>query len=172
MVVGPKKRLPHERSRGHPSRVRTAFVRSSAVALLLLVAIPFVGCASAPHGPMTTEEIAEANRGLDARLQGSWKIGSFTPDAPLGVTLDAMLAYHKQIMVVHFENGRIRADSPGINFDRRYEVRNADGERFQLVAYDDTGTPQLSYCSFEADGTLRIWMTSPWKGVGTLVRGF
>lgn len=127
-------------------------------------------CGSANEGPRTPDEIAIANRNADVRLQGSWRIGSFTPDEPLGPTLDAMLAYHKGVMVVYFANGRIHADSPGITFDRRYEVRNADGERFQLLAYDDTGTPQLSYCSFEPDGSVRIWMTSPWKGVGTLIR--
>ena len=139
--------------------------------LSLAVAVVLAsGCGSEAQGPRSAEQVAAANREVDARLLGAWRIGSFTPDEPLGPTLEAMLAYHKQIMVVRFENGRIRADSPGITFDRRYEVRNADGLQFQLVAYDDTGTPQLSYCSFETNGSLRVSMTSPWKGVGTLVR--
>jgi hypothetical protein len=135
-----------------------------------LAACSLAACGPATSGPRSADEVAQNNRDIDARLQGAWRIGSFQPDEPLGPTLDAMLAYHRQIMVVSFGNGRIRADSPGITFDRRYQVQNADGERFQLVAWDDTGTPQLSYCMFDPDGTLRVWMTSPWKGVGTLVR--
>lgn len=137
----------------------------------LVVALALgAGCGPSATGLKSPEEIAAQNRDVDARLQGAWRIGGFKPDEPLGPTLDAMLAYHESVMVVYFANGRIHADSPGITFDRRYEVRNADGDLFQLVAWDDTGTPQLSYCSFDPDGSVRVWMTSPWKGVGTLVR--
>jgi hypothetical protein len=132
-------------------------------------ALALVSC-GARSGEASADPSGSENRAIDARLQGAWRIGGFTPDEPLGPVLDRMLTYHEQVMVVHFENGRIRADSPGVYFDRRYEIRAANGDRFQLVAYDDTGTPQLSYCDFEPDGSLRVWMTSPWKGVGTLLR--
>ncbi|MFO0618624.1 MAG: hypothetical protein U0414_38890 [Polyangiaceae bacterium] len=146
--------------------------RSVARALLLVgLAVGSVGLGGCSGGgPRTADEIELENRNVDARLQGSWRIGEFKPDQPLGPVLDDMLAYHQQQMIIHFGSGRMWADSPGISFDRRYQVQNAMGDRFQIVAYDDTNTPQLSYCDFEPDGSLRVWMTSPWKGVGTLVR--
>lgn len=110
------------------------------------------------------------NRALETRLVGTWRIHDFTPDTPLGPALDALLAFHKERMVVTFGGGRITAESPGVTFDRRYEVRDAELDRFRLIAYDETGTPQDSYCTFLPDGALRVSMTSPWKGVGTLVR--
>lgn len=142
---------------------------SKIVATAVAAALVFgAGCSGS--GSRTPDEIAAENRNADVRLQGAWRIGSFKPDEPLGPVLDEMLTYHQGQMILHFEGGRMWADSPGINFDRRYEVQNAMGDRFQIVAYDDTGTPQLSYCDFEQDGSLRVWMTSPWKGVGVLLR--
>lgn len=137
------------------------------VLALALVGSSTTGCSS---GPRSADDIATENRNIDARLQGPWRIGNFKPDEPLGPVLEEMLAYHQEQMIIHFDGGRMWADSPGISFDRRYEVQNAMGERFQIVAYDDTGTPQLSYCNFESDGSLRVWMTNPWKGVGVLLR--
>lgn len=137
-----------------------------------VVAAVAIGCATgcSGSGPRTADEVAAENRNVDGRLQGAWRIGEFKPDEPLGPVLEEMLVYHQGQMIIHFEGGRMWADSPGISFDRRYQVQNAMGDRFQIVAYDDTGTPQLSYCDFEPDGSLRVWMTSPWKGVGTLLR--
>jgi hypothetical protein len=139
-------------------------------AFILSIAATLAGACGASQGGASNDDANADNRAIDARLQGAWKIGSFTPSEPLGPVLDNMLAFHERVMVIHFEGGRIRADSPGIFFDRRYTVVNATGERFQIIAYDDVGTPQLSYCDFELDGSLRVWMTSPWRGVGTLVR--
>jgi hypothetical protein len=148
-------------------------IRSSRNVVLLLGlafgASTVFGC-GATQGTATGDIGNAENRAIDARLQGPWKIGNFTPEEPFGPVLQGMYNYHQQVMVIYFENGRIRADSPGIFFDRRYEVTNAQGERFQLIAYDETGTPQMSYCDFQPDGSVRVSMTSPWRGVGTLVR--
>lgn len=148
--------------------VRRAAVVAAVALGLALASASSAGCSGS--GPRTPDEIAAENRNVDARLQGAWRIGDFKPDEPLGPVLEEMFLYHQGQMIIHFEGGRMWADSPGISFDRRYEVQNAMGDRFQIVAYDDTGTPQLSYCDFEPDGSLRVWMTSPWKGVGTLLR--
>ena len=128
------------------------------------------GCGGALSGSASSDPVTAENMAVDSRLQGAWKIGDFTPDPPLGPALDQMLAFHKQVMVIYFQNSRIRADSPGITFDRRYEVKNAQGDRFQIIAYDETGTPQLSFCNFMPDGSVRVAMTSPWHGVGSLIR--
>ena len=60
--------------------------------------------------------------------------------------------------------------APGVHFDRRYEVREAVGTRFELVVWDDAGIPQSSRCEFQADGTLRARTTSPWRGDALLAR--
>ncbi len=149
----------------HATVHRRAFVRG-----LLAASATLGGCGGAQAGFSSGDPSGADNAAADGRLQGAWKIGDFTPDQPLGPVLEPMFAYHQRVMVVYFQNGRIRADSPGIFFDRKYEVKNADGDRFQIIAYDETGTPQLSYCNFMSDGSVRVAMTSPWRGIGTLVR--
>lgn len=126
------------------------------------------GCGAAPMA--VPNDPAAENRQVEERLAGNWKIHDFTPDVALGPALDAMLAFHKERMVVSFAGGRVVAQSPGITLDRRYEVKDTSEDRFRLIAYDETGTPQDSYCNFTPEGSLRIRTTSPWLGVGILVR--
>lgn len=144
--------------------------KNAALALILgTFAALSAGCGkSTGQSPADASVLDKAT--IEQRLLGTWRVGYFQPDAPLGGALEAMLAFHQPIMVVRFENQHIRAESPGITFDRRYEVRGVEGDRFHLIAYDETGTPQDSFCAFQPDGSLKVYMTSPWKGVGALVR--
>lgn len=137
--------------------------------ILAFIAALSVGCEPTSAKPPVDASVVDQAT-IERRLIGAWRIGYFRPDAPLGGALDAMLAFHQPIMVVRFENQRMRAESPGITFDRRYEVRGVEGDRFHLISYDETGTPQDAFCSFQPDGSLKVYMTSPWKGEGLLVR--
>ena len=153
--------------RGRRSGLPLELVLAGAVCLA--VALP--GCSSAPTGATTAEMTAASIRAVDERLRGSWRLVSFVPETPLGPALQAMLEYQYQAMVIRFEGGRIKAESPGIHFDRRYEVREVKGDRFTLISYEDGGIPYASVCEFGPNETLIVYsQDAPWKGVGTLRR--
>jgi hypothetical protein len=83
-----------------------------------------------------------------------------------------MLGYYQSSLVIEIQGGRIRALTTGqaLHFDRRYEVREALGIRFQLVVYDDAGVAQTNYCELEPDGTMRVKTQTPWRGDAVLAR--
>ena len=138
-------------------------------AVSLAVALP--GCSSGLTGPTSAEVAAASIKATDERLRGSWRLVSFVPETPLGPALQAMLEFQYQALVIRFEGGRIKAESPGIHFDRRYEVREVKGDRFTLISYEDGGIPYSSVCEFGPNETLLIYsQDAPWKGVGTIRR--
>jgi len=106
------------------------------------------------------------------RLEGDWRLIRFVPAEPLSATLQVMLDYQYQVMVVRIGGGRIVAESPGVHFDRRYEVREVQGDVFKLISYDEGGVPYQSWCRFEPDGIhLSVQsLSAPWRGNATLAR--
>lgn len=129
------------------------------------------GCkGSSGNGP--TDASAADNRAADQRLQGNWRIVDFRPENALDASMAAMLASYQNNMIVQMQNGRMRAITSGqsINFDRRYEIKEALGQRFHLVVYDDAGVAQTNYCEFQPDGSLRVKTQTPWRGDALLGR--
>jgi hypothetical protein len=147
-------------------------IRRRLAALGAVSALLLVGACGGDPGPGPMDATAADNRAADQRLQGRWRLVQFTPTTPLDPAMSSMLAFYQQSMVLEVQGGRIRAVSstPGLHFDRRYEVREALGNRFKLVVYDDAGIAQTNHCEMMADGTLRARMTSPWAGDAVLSR--
>lgn len=140
-------------------------------ALLALCAALAGGCGgSARGGP--TDATAADNRAADQRLQGRWKIAQFRPETPLDPVMASMLGFYQPTMVIEVNEGRIRAitSDGGVHFDRRYEVREALGTRFQIVVYDEANVAQTSYCELQQDGSLRVRTSTPWRGDAQLIR--
>ena len=134
-------------------------------------AVSSVGCGgSGGRGP--TDASAADNRAADQRLQGSWRIVDFKPENALDASMAAMLASYQSNLLMQIQDGRMRAITSGqsINFDRRYEIKEALGVRFHLVVYDDAGVAQTNYCEFQPDGTLRVKTQTPWRGDALLAR--
>ncbi len=141
-------------------------------ALLALCAALAGGCGgSARGGP--ADATAADNRAADQRLQGRWRIAQFRPETPLDPVMASMLGFYQPTMVIEVSGGRIRAitSDGGVHFDRRYEVREAVGARFQIVVYDDANVAQTSSCELQHDGSLRVRTSTPWRGDAQLVRG-
>ena len=120
------------------------------------------------RGPEQSEiELASVRE----RLKGRWKALNFTPEQPLDPTMQVMLQGLYGSMVITFDGSRVVADAPGIHFDRRYEVKEAVGDHFKLVAYDEGGIAYESAGEFRPGGELVLQVrTAPWKGVGTMRR--
>ncbi len=147
--------------------------RRTCAALLVLAALGLAsaGCGGDP-GPGPVDATAADNRAADQRLQGRWRLLQFAPETPLDPGMSSMLAFYQPTMVVEVQNGRIRAlsSAPGLHFDRRYEVRSAVRDHFELVVWDDEGIAQVSHCDFLPDGTLHARTASPWAGNAVLAR--
>lgn len=130
-----------------------------------------VGCSgSSGRGP--TDASAADNRAAEQRIQGNWRIVEFRPENALDPSMAGMLASYQNNMILQIQNGRLRAvtNGPGLNFDRRYEVKEAIGVRFHLVVYDDAGVAQTQYCELLADGNMRVKTQTPWRGDALLAR--
>lgn len=146
-------------------------IRRRAAILVMGSAAALVGCAG-DGGPGPVDATAADNRAADQRLQGRWRLVDFRPETPLDPVMASMLAFYQPTMIIEVAGGRIRAlsSAPGLHFDRRYEVREALGERFDLVVWDDAGVAQTSTCEFQPDGTLRARTMAPWRGDALLAR--
>jgi len=130
------------------------------------------GCKSSGSGQGPTDASAADNRRADERLQGPWRITDFRPETPLDPTMATMLGFYQPTLILEIQQGRIRAitSANDVHFDRRYEVREALGQRFQLVVYDDAGVAQTNYCELQPDGSLRVKTQTPWRGDARLAR--
>lgn len=140
-----------------------------ALGALLAMGVVSLGCGPTVGPQASPQALAQET---SQRLEGDWRLVQFVPAEPLSPTLQAMLEYQYQVLVVHIRGGRIVAESPGIHFDRRYEVREVRGDVFKLISYDEGGVPYESWCRFEPDGIhLSVQsLTSPWRGTATLAR--
>ncbi len=154
-------------------RASLPFSRISLAFALVLAAVAGGGCKGS-SGPGPADASASDNREADKRLQGNWRIVDFRPENALDPSMAGMLASYQNNLIVQVQGGRIRAVTSGqnqsLNFDRRYEIKEAIGVRFHLVVYDDAGVAQTNYCEYQPDGSLRAKMQTPWRGDAILAR--
>lgn len=136
--------------------------------LVALATAPALGCGASQSGP---NDIQRELASVDARLRGAWLLASFAPEMPLEPTMQALLGFQYERLLVTFDGHRLVADSPGIHADRAYQIAQVVGDDFKVVSYDDQGVPYESWCRFAPDGTLTVRSeTPPWRGVATLHR--
>ena len=137
-------------------------------AMLAAVLATFGGC-SEPAPPRDATAAAIAS--IDARLRGSFRLVSFVPEIPLEPMLAVMLQAQYGTLVIRFDGRQLTADSPGVHVVRTYEIREPQGDRFTLVAFDESGVPYDSVCEFSGADQLVVYaQTPPWKGVATIRR--
>ena len=140
----------------------------AALTAVVLAAAPACGGSQEPAGP---DAAAMAIKAAGDRLRGNWKLVQFVPETPLEPMLQALLQMQYQSLTVIFDGTRVRAESPGIHFNRPYLVKEANGDRFKLVSFDESGVPYESQCEFGQGDTLVVYsQTAPWRGVGTMRR--
>lgn len=139
-----------------------------AFAFVALTTATALGCGGSPAGP---NDIQRELASVDARLRGAWKLASFAPEMPLEPTMQALLSFQYDRLVVRFDGKRFVADSPGLHADRAYQIAQVVGDDFKVVSWDDQGVPYESWCRFAPDGSLNVRSeTAPWRGVATLHR--
>jgi hypothetical protein len=143
--------------------------RSGGASLSLVLLAALAGaCAHGQEGP-PPDNSAQAIATVDARLKGHWKLDRFQPIEPLGPMLDTLLQFQYQNLAITLDGKRLVADSPGLHIDRAYQVKEAEGDRFKVVVWDDQGVPVESSCNFLQSGQVEASVRSdPWRGTATL----
>ncbi len=138
--------------------------------VLLLAALAQTGCKRGARGE-PTDAAAEARAAANQRLVGTWVLVSFQPRESLEPMLASLLAAQFNALNVQFDGQRMVAQGVGVATERRYEIRDAQFNRFKLVAWDDKGVAYESLAEFRNDNEL--WFdsrTPPWHGTGVLRR--
>ncbi len=143
------------------------------VVLASLMAVAGLGgCGPPPPLPSAAATTAQDTSKADARLRGNWRLEGYRPDVPLEPMFQLLLTQQMQTMVVHFEGGHLRGDSPTLHVDRAYRLSYAAGPYFKLESPDASGATITSTATMADDGSRIAFHTEtdPWKGSGTLVR--
>lgn len=168
LLDSPTGRRMEPRASCYSPGVRLSPWLSCALLVIGLSGLPAAGCKSGGQGP--TDASSADNRRAEERLQGHWRIVDFKPETALDPSMSSMLAFYQSNLVLEIRGGRMRALTSGLHFDRRYEVREALGQHFQLVVYDDAGVAQTNYCELLPDGSLRAKTQTPWRGDALFAR--
>jgi hypothetical protein len=137
----------------------------------LFFALAASGCAASP-GPTSPAQLAiQDQTTTDALLQSSaWQLVSWRPDQPLEAMFSQLLNQQFATMSIHFQNGRLHADSPSVHIDRAYQIRDAAGPQFTLIVTDENGVPIQTTAHIATDGQSIDFrgQSDPWLGTGTI----
>jgi hypothetical protein len=109
---------------------------------------------------------------LDAqeRLQGHWRLDSFTPTTPLGPPFDSLLQAQIGQLELDVQETQILATGAGIEATRRYEIVEATPLGAQVQMMDDAGVRFDIEIRFRGEDIDFTSKTSPWQGQGSLSR--
>jgi hypothetical protein len=104
------------------------------------------------------------------RLQGRWRLQTFTPEAALEAPLQGLLSAELGQLVLTFTGSDYTAVGPGINLSGRFTIQSAENDFLNGTFYDQTGVGYR--ISGQFDGALFRFHAydSPWLGSGTLQR--
>lgn len=104
------------------------------------------------------------------RLQGTWRVQSFTPESPLEAPLQSLLNAELGQLTVTFTGSNYSAVGPGIDISGRFEIQNAGGDILSGTFYDQTGVAYRVSGQFDGPRFLFHSYDSPWLGSGVLQR--
>lgn len=104
------------------------------------------------------------------KLQGSWRVESFTPESPLEAPLQGLLNAQLGSLTVAFQGAQFSATGPGVTMTGHYKVWTAALDQLSGTLYDSTGVGYRIAGQFDGTGFAFRSFDAPWKGQGRLVR--
>jgi len=135
----------------------------------LFAAAPLAVACGGSSGPaMSPAEQDKLN--ARERLQGHWRLDSFTPTTPLGPPFDSLLQAQIGQLELDVQETEILATGAGIEATRRYQIIDATPLGANLQMTDDAGVHfdiEIRFRGADIDFTSK---TSPWQGQGSLSR--
>ena len=112
------------------------------------------------------DPVAEANQ----RLQGSWRVQSFTPEAMLEPPLQSLLNAQLGTLTVVFEGEAFAATGPGVTMNGRVQILSAEGDVLTGTLFDATGVGYRVAGQFQGSMFHFRSHDAPWRGTGVLQR--
>ena len=104
------------------------------------------------------------------RIEGSWRLTSFTPSAPLGPPFDTLVNDQVGRLELTLTQGTLSTTGVGFAVDRRYEITSATPDAAQAVIIDDAGVRYDLDVLFQGQQIHFVSKTDPWRGQGVLTR--
>lgn len=104
------------------------------------------------------------------RLQGSWRVQSFTPEATLEPPLRSLLNAQLGALTVVFEGETFAATGPGVTMNGRVQILSAQGELLTGTLFDATGVGYRVAGQFQGSTFHFRSHDAPWRGTGVLQR--
>jgi hypothetical protein len=135
----------------------------------IVLCLPLLGACTrsrATAGDEAAIRLAAANH----RLQGSWTLMRFQPEVSLEPMLAQLLALQAGRLTVAFQNGRATITGVGVATERGYRIDEAVLDHLRLTVIDDSGVTYQCTGDFVGNEFRFHSDTSPWQGVGVLVR--
>lgn len=157
MFVGWTSRIGH----GSPS---TVLMASWSRRFFFLVGLS-VSCASEPPAK-SVDSITSATQ----RLQGAWRVVSFTPEAALDAPLQSLLQAELGAMSIAFEGDRYTATGPAIQRSGQFKIWSATFDMLTGTLYDPSGTAYRITGQFQGPDFVFRSLDTPWRGQGRLSR--
>lgn len=140
---------------------------------MVAVALGLVSCGGSSGGDNSEQaRIQREIRSVNDRLQsGTWRLVGYASEISLEPFLLAWLESAKANNTIRFGSGHVVVQAPpNLNFDHRYVVKEAYGDRFLLTTKSDSGAEYLITCDFVDEGRKIQFHgeTSPFRGSGLL----
>jgi hypothetical protein len=107
---------------------------------------------------------------VSQRLNGSWRVQTFTPEQQLEVPLQSLLNAELGQLVITFSGDAYTAKGPGIDLAGRFKLVSGGGDLLDGIFYDSTGVGYRISGQFEGPVLRFRSYDSPWRGTGTMVR--
>lgn len=113
---------------------------------------------------------ADATAAASQRLQGDWRLQSFTPSLALEEPLRGLLSAQLSTMTVRFSADEFSASGPSVNTSGRYEITSAQGDALSGRVFDRAGASYGISGQFVGSEFRFTSEDPPWAGFGVLTR--
>lgn len=132
-----------------------------------MAALCVAGCGGSSAPAASPDAIATATQ----RLQGTWRVESFTPESPLEAPLQGLLNAQLGALTISFDGDQFSATGPGVTMTGQFKVWSATLDQLTGTIYDATGVAYRVAGQFVGANAFEFRsFDNPWKGQGRLVR--
>jgi hypothetical protein len=140
-------------------------LRRATPGILLLIGLSTSACGGESKTPPQSAA-GVANQ----RLQGNWRLLSFTPSLALEEPLRGFVEAQLKTLTISFANGEFTATGPGVNTSGRIEISQAEGDSLTGRVYDRAGAGYGVAGQFIGQQFRFVSQDPPWGGNGVLER--
>ena len=127
-------------------------------------------CGSSQASGSGADSAQRAAADAAQRLEGSWLLMEFQPEASLEPMLAALLTAQLRQLRVTFHAGRMTIDGVGVNAERGYRVTQAAADGFSMTITDPTNVEYRVTGAYEGTSVGFVSLSDPWRGRGRLQR--